>query len=91
MPEHFTRNTVSASFFCNKCGKFTQHRIDDARKGPCLDCIARLEQQHKQATAKPICPLCGEVQSNNGFIAWCESGHVFSIEGEPAKQGDLFQ
>ena len=46
MTEHFTRNTVSASFFCNKCGRFTQHRIDDARKGPCLGCIARLDLAH---------------------------------------------
>jgi ribosomal protein L44E len=53
MPEHFTRNTVSASFFCNKCGKFTQHRIDDGRKGPCLDCIARLDAAHAMKQAEP--------------------------------------
>jgi hypothetical protein len=46
MTEHFTRNTISATFYCNKCGKPTPHRIDDRRKGPCLECIARLERQH---------------------------------------------
>jgi hypothetical protein len=44
MTEHFTRNTVSAAFHCAKCGKPTQHRIDDCRKGPCLECIARLNK-----------------------------------------------
>jgi hypothetical protein len=46
MSEHFTRNTVSAEFWCGKCQKRTQHRIDDRRRGPCLECIARLEAQH---------------------------------------------
>jgi hypothetical protein len=46
MTEHFTRATISATFYCAKCGCTTQHRIDDRRKGPCLECIARLEKQH---------------------------------------------
>ena len=41
MKQHYTRNTVSASAWCPRCNKFTQHRIDDARVGPCLDCLAR--------------------------------------------------
>lgn len=49
MTEHFTRNTVSASFWCSKCQNYTQHRIDDRRKGPCLECIARLDKQHSEA------------------------------------------
>lgn len=48
MSEHFPRSTVSASFWCGKCQKFTQHRIDDRRKGPCLDCIARLNVPRPQ-------------------------------------------
>lgn len=54
MSEHFTRNTVSAAFWCRKCDKFTQHRIDSGRKGPCLDCIARLDEQHAAAPPKPV-------------------------------------
>lgn len=46
MTQHFTRSTVSSAFYCSKCGKVTQHRIDGVRKGPCLDCIARLEEEH---------------------------------------------
>jgi hypothetical protein len=49
MTEHFSRNTVSAPFYCGKCGKTTQHRIDSGRKGPCLECIARLNAQHESA------------------------------------------
>lgn len=52
MTQHFTLNTVSASFWCGKCSRFTQHRIDSGRKGPCLDCIAKLEAQHGK-TPKP--------------------------------------
>jgi hypothetical protein len=52
MPEHFTRNTVSAEFWCGKCQKRTQHRIDDKRKGPCLNCIAKLNAQHETKIAE---------------------------------------
>jgi ribosomal protein L44E len=53
MSEHYTRNTVSASAWCAKCKKFTQHRIDGVRKGPCLECIARLDKQHAELPTKP--------------------------------------
>lgn len=49
MTQHFTRNTVSAAFFCGKCSKFTQHRIDSGRKGPCLDCMARFDAKKRDA------------------------------------------
>ena len=48
MTQHFTRNTISISAWCPKCQKHTQHRVDDRRKGPCLDCIDRLTVQHAQ-------------------------------------------
>jgi hypothetical protein len=51
MTQHFTRLTVSAAFYCGKCGKQTQHRIDNGRKGPCLECIARYDNAPK--VAKP--------------------------------------
>lgn len=46
MTEHYTRRTVSASHYCGKCGKSTQHRIDKGRKGPCLECIAKYDAEH---------------------------------------------
>lgn len=39
MPHHFTKNTISASFWCNKCGKETEHRVDNGRRGPCIPCM----------------------------------------------------
>jgi len=48
MTQHFTRNTVSAAFYCGKCGKVTQHRIDGVRKGPCIECMEKLEKQHAE-------------------------------------------
>lgn len=48
MTQHFTRDTVSASLWCPKCKKQTQHRIDGVRKGPCLECIERLNVEHAQ-------------------------------------------
>lgn len=47
MTEHYTRNTVSASAWCPKCQKRTQHRIDGVRRGPCLECIARYDAMPK--------------------------------------------
>ena len=43
MPEHYTKNTLECTAWCNRCGKFTQHRVDGGRRGPCLDCIAQRE------------------------------------------------
>ena len=37
MTEHFTRNTLTATAWCLKCHRNTEHRIDDGRVGPCLD------------------------------------------------------
>lgn len=45
MSEHYTSLTVSAAAWCPKCQKQTQHRVDDKRKGPCLECIARLGKE----------------------------------------------
>jgi ribosomal protein L44E len=41
MSEHYTLGTVSASAYCAKCGKFTQHRVDNRRRGPCIACMDR--------------------------------------------------
>lgn len=70
MTEHFTKNTVSASFYCSKCSKHTQHRIDGGRKGPCLECLGKLERDHTEMTEaqlricrqhlrQDVCPICG--------------------------------
>lgn len=47
MSEHYTRNTVEATCWCNPCNAMTQHRVDDARRGPCLVCMAKREEKNK--------------------------------------------
>jgi len=37
MSEHYTRNTATATDWCAKCGRNTEHRVDAGRKGPCID------------------------------------------------------
>lgn len=37
MSEHYTRNTLECTAWCNRCNRFTQHRVDHGRKGPCLE------------------------------------------------------
>ena len=37
MPEHYTKNTLEATCWCNKCNRMTQHRVDGGRRGPCLE------------------------------------------------------
>lgn len=54
MTQHFSKSTVSASLYCAKCRKDTQHRIDHGRKGSCLECIARLEAAPKPAPAPQV-------------------------------------
>lgn len=50
MPEHFNKQTVEATVWCNPCGKPTPHRIDDGRRGPCLVCMARPLEELPQPT-----------------------------------------
>jgi len=52
MPEHFTKTTVGASFWCNKCAKATFHRVDNGRRGPCHVCMAKLDAERQNA--KPL-------------------------------------
>lgn len=53
MPEHYTKNTVSATCWCKKCGKNTLHRVDDGRRGPCYNCMAALEAEHQKPKPEP--------------------------------------
>lgn len=53
MTQHFSKNTVSASFYCNKCRKFTQHKISDGRKSHCLECAVKLDQLCAERKREP--------------------------------------
>jgi hypothetical protein len=37
VPEHYTRNTLGAPRWCNKCGRFTVHSVSDRRIGRCTE------------------------------------------------------
>ncbi len=37
MPEHYTRNTLEATKWCNRCGRPTQHAVSGGRIGRCLE------------------------------------------------------
>ena len=55
MPEHYPSSTVEVTVWCKVCGRETPHRVDDRRRGPCLECLKKLEtkaQEHKPA--KPV-------------------------------------
>lgn len=39
MKEHFSKNTVEASLWCKKCGKFTMHSVVRGLQGTCLTCM----------------------------------------------------
>ncbi len=47
MPEHYTRNTIEATVWCNRCNRDTQHRVDGGRRGPCLECLKKLEIENE--------------------------------------------
>jgi ribosomal protein L37AE/L43A len=48
MPEHFTKNTISATYWCAKCNKATLHHVDSGRRGPCYTCMEKLESAATQ-------------------------------------------
>lgn len=52
MPHHFTKSTVSATFWCRPCGKPTVHYVFDGRRGGCQECIARREAEKAEREAK---------------------------------------
>ena len=53
MPEHFSKSTVEAKFWCKPCGKPTMHYVSDGRRGGCKECIARREAEKEARDATP--------------------------------------
>jgi len=52
MPEHYTRDTLECTAWCNKCRRMTQHRVDGVRRGPCLEHEAPQFSQKQLARQK---------------------------------------
>lgn len=59
MTQHYSRATVSVQAFCRKCQRRTMHRVDHVgsnaggKKGPCLECIKKLESLHSVPKPEP--------------------------------------
>lgn len=49
MPHHYTKGTVEASIWCNKCRKETPWRIADGRRQYCLTCYAKPAAEESSA------------------------------------------
>jgi hypothetical protein len=52
MPEHYTRNTTSVWLWCDKCRRLTEHRVDDGRRGPCLEHSVQVKEKVAPADDK---------------------------------------
>jgi hypothetical protein len=52
MPEHNTRNTESVTAWCNHCGKPTQHKVSDGRRGRCMEHEAVGASKKQEAAAR---------------------------------------
>lgn len=52
MTQHYTRNTIEASSWCNPCGKNTPHSVSGNRLGACLACLGKRQQQHDELAMK---------------------------------------
>ncbi len=48
MTQHYTRNTLEDTAWCNKCGRFTQHQVSGHRRGRCLEHQAQELTQAQQ-------------------------------------------
>jgi hypothetical protein len=90
--QHYTRNTVSVSAYCSKCGKSTPHRVDGVRRGPCLECIRKLEKPSTDsfslASSGPAAP-CGFP----GCVleSFHDGDHDFAKPAPPVNRGYHFR
>ena len=52
--EHYPRGTIEVSEWCRKCAKYTMHRVDGVKLGPCLVCLKRLETDSEKKKDEPL-------------------------------------
>ncbi|HEY1897828.1 MAG TPA: hypothetical protein VGG62_16225 [Terracidiphilus sp.] len=57
MPEHYPKATVEVKVWCNVCHRETMHRVNNGRRGSCLECIGKREREIKERRAKPPLPV----------------------------------
>ena len=59
MPHHFTKGTVEAAIWCNKCNRETPWRIVDGKRQYCLTCYNKPPEE-KSPTIEATLPLFPE-------------------------------
>jgi len=59
MPEHYTRNTLETTRWCNKCRQHTQWRVSAGRISHCLSCElnAKIQAHGERRKAGRTIPL----------------------------------
>lgn len=53
MGHHYTRSTVEAQEYCNRCNKQTMHQVFDRRLANCLECMKRNNDSIKNNVKAP--------------------------------------
>ena len=89
MSEHYSRRTVSASAWCPHCKRQTMHRIDDGRRGPCLECILPAGGGPAGPTGMFFCPPCGKVTLHEMTAGGWKKGSCIPCKAK-AEQLELF-
>lgn len=83
MPHHFTKGTVSAVFWCDVCYRDTEHRVDDGRRGPCLNPSGRVVWEHTASVRRTSANDCTSVPSPKASVA----GPDYAIAGREDSGG----
>jgi hypothetical protein len=76
--EHFPKSTLTATAWCAKCGRSTEHRVDGGKIGPCLDA------NHPALIPHAVIPKLD-------LPPECEAPGKGRSHGKDVKQGDLFK
>jgi hypothetical protein len=61
MTQHFTRDTVEVSWWCNACHKMTLHRVADKRLQFCLICYGQSAAESASRKAETPLPEQGNL------------------------------
>ena len=54
---HLSRNTVEATYHCNKCGKSTMWSVSNGHKVGCIPCMTKRDaerEQRSQPVPEPV-------------------------------------
>ena len=61
MPEHFSKATIEAKFWCAKCHRPTMHYVSDGRRGSCQECMQQRDAEKEARDKIPARPKQGDL------------------------------